>query len=137
MIQTINSIEEMRVFAYDYANTICLGDVVLLNGDLGAGKTTFTKFVFEALGVKEIVSSPTFAILKSYKGKFPLHHFDMYRLNYEEAVEAGFDEILSDRNSVIFIEWGENCAELLPKKVRKLNFTVTGESSRTVEVINE
>ena len=134
---TINSLEEMRVFAFNYANTISLGDVILLGGDLGAGKTTFTKFVFDALGVKEVVSSPTFAILKSYRGKFPLNHFDMYRINDSEAIEAGFDEILSNRDSVIFIEWSDNCASLLPKKVRRVNITVTGESSREVETIDE
>ena len=137
MIHKINSLDEMRVFAYNYANTISLGDVVLLNGDLGAGKTTFTKYVFEALGVKEIVNSPTFAILKIYKGKFPLYHFDMYRINTDEAIEAGFDEILSNRDSVIFIEWAENCASLLPNKVRRVNIVSTGDFSREVELIDE
>lgn len=137
MLKQINSLEEMRVFAYDYANTICLGDVILLNGDLGAGKTTFTKFVLEALGVKDIVSSPTFAILKSYRGKFLFHHFDMYRINEDEAVEAGFDEILSNRDSVIFIEWSQNCVSLLPDKVRIVNIRSIGENSREIEVIDE
>lgn len=133
----IKSLEEMKVFAQSYANTISLGDVILLSGDLGAGKTTFTKFVLEALGVTDIVSSPTFAILKSYKGKYNIHHFDMYRINSDEAIEAGFDEVLSDRDSVTFIEWGKNCAEILPSKVRRVNITITGEMTREVETLDE
>lgn len=137
MIYKINSLDELRVFAYDYANTICLGDCVLLNGDLGAGKTTLCKFIFEALGVKDVVSSPTFAILKTYSGKFAVNHFDMYRITEEEAIEAGFDEILSNRDTVTFIEWSENCRSLLPHNTRKINITVTGETSREIEVIDE
>ena len=137
MVYNIKSLDELRVFAYNYANTICLGDCVLLNGDLGAGKTTFAKYVFEALGVKEIVSSPTSAILKTYHGKFTINHFDMYRITEEEAVEAGFDEVLSDRSTVTFIEWSENCASILPNNTRKINIVVTGENTREIEVIDE
>ena len=70
MRYTIKSLKETEQLAKEFANKLKPGDVVLLNGDLGAGKTTFTQFVFKFLGVEGVVSSPTFAILKSYQGKY-------------------------------------------------------------------
>lgn len=130
----VHSILETEKLAKDFAKSLKNGDVVLLNGDLGAGKTTFTKFVFKALGVKDVVTSPTFAILRTYKGKFVLHHFDTYRITTEEAIEAGFDEILQDRNGVIFIEWGDNIAPLLPKNNIKINIKYIDENTRVFDI---
>jgi len=134
---TVNSIEETKKVAEKFAKTLKLGDVVLLNGDLGAGKTTFTQFVFAFLGVKQIVNSPTFAILKSYEGKFNFHHFDTYRISTEEAIESGFDEVLNDKNSVIFIEWSENISPLLPKNVIEINIKRLNDSTREIEIENK
>ena len=134
----VNSLEETKKLAKNFAKELKIGQVVLLNGDLGAGKTTFTQFVFSALGVKDVVNSPTFAILKSYKGeKCSLHHFDTYRTNEEEAIESGFDEILDDRDSIIFIEWSENIASLLPKNVIVVNIKLIAEDKREFEIIYE
>ena len=131
----VKSIEETRVLAQEFSQTLKLGDVVLLNGDLGAGKTTFTQLVFSCLGVKEVVNSPTFAILKSYQGRFTLHHFDTYRITTEEAIEAGFDEVLEDKNSVIFIEWSENIAPLLPLNCKIVNIKLLDETTREFEMV--
>jgi len=131
----VKGIEETKKLANNFAAELIGGEVVLLNGDLGAGKTTFTQFVFSALGVKEVVNSPTFAILKSYQGKFRLHHFDTYRITYEEAIEAGFDEIFEEKDSVIFVEWSENIAPLLPEKVIKINIKHLSENEREFEII--
>ena len=131
----VKSMEETKLLAEKFSKTLKLGDVVLLNGDLGAGKTTFTQLVFSCLGVKEVVNSPTFAILKSYKGnECFLHHFDMYRIGEEEAIESGFDEILSDRNSIIFIEWSENTASLLPKETICVNIKLLTDDKREFEI---
>ena len=130
----VNSLKDMELFAGSFAKGLQKGDVVLLNGDLGAGKTTFTKFVLASLGVKEVVNSPTFAILKSYEGKFTFHHFDTYRISTEEAIEAGFDEVLEDRNSVIFIEWSENIAPLLPDNCKVVNIKFINENAREIEI---
>ena len=131
----VNSLEEAEKLAKDFAKELKIGQVVLLNGDLGAGKTTFTQFVFSNLGVKDVVTSPTFAILKSYKGdKCVLHHFDMYRIGEEEAIESGFDEILGDRNSIIFIEWSENTASLLPKETICVNIKLLADDKREFEI---
>ena len=130
-------LDETEKLANDFAAKLKGGEVVLLNGDLGAGKTTFTQFVFKALGVKQVVSSPTFAILKSYEGKFKLHHFDTYRITTEEAIEAGFDEVINESESVKFIEWSENIVSLLPNKTICVNIKYVSESEREFEIIYE
>lgn len=131
----VKSLEETKKLACDFASTLKGGEVVLLNGDLGAGKTTFTQFVFACLGVKDVVNSPTFAILKTYEGKFKLHHFDTYRITFEEAVEAGFDEVFDEKNSVIFVEWGENIAQLIPEGARNINIKRINENEREFEIL--
>ena len=133
----IVGLEETEKLAINFAAELKGGEVVLLNGDLGAGKTTFTQFVFKALGVKDVVTSPTFAILKSYQGKFRLHHFDTYRITVEEAIEAGFDEVFQEEDSIIFVEWSENIASLLPSKTIKINIKYINENEREFEIINE
>ena len=135
MKRIVKNIDETKLLAKEFSTKLKNGDVVLLNGDLGAGKTTFTQFVFSYLGVKESVTSPTFAILKSYSGKFELHHFDFYRITTEEAIEAGFDEIISNSNSVKFIEWGENVKPLLPEKSIVINIKYLNETEREFEII--
>lgn len=131
----VKSLSETEELAKKFADSLSIGNVVLLSGDLGAGKTTFTQFVFKHLGVKEVVNSPTFAILKTYQGKFTLHHFDTYRITTEEAIEAGFDEVLEDRNSVIFIEWAEMIEPLIPKNTIKINIRLLDENTREFEII--
>lgn len=131
----VKNLEETKKIANDFAANLVGGEVVLLNGDLGAGKTTFTQFVFKALGVKDVVNSPTFAILKSYEGKFKLHHFDTYRITTEEAIESGFDEIFQEKDSVIFVEWSENIASLLPNQTISVNIKYVSENEREIEII--
>ena len=131
----VNSVEETKKLAINFAAELKGGEVVLLSGDLGAGKTTFTQFVFKELGVEESVTSPTFAILKSYQGKFKLHHFDTYRIGVEEAIEAGFDEIFQEEDSVIFVEWSENIKQLLPDQTIKINIKYLTENEREFEIL--
>lgn len=135
MIFIAENLEDTKVIAENFADSLKLGDVVLLNGDLGAGKTTFTQFAFKKLGVTQSVNSPTFAVLKSYNanGK-TLHHFDAYRINTPEAIESGFDEILSNRMCIIFIEWSENILKLLPKKCKKIDIKIIDENKRKIEI---
>lgn len=135
MRYTVKSLKETKQLAEKFAKTIKLGDVVLLEGDLGAGKTTFTQFVFSALGVKDVVNSPTFAILKSYKGKFLLEHFDAYRITVEEAIEAGFDELLSKTDRVFFIEWSGNIEPLIPEKRIIINIKFINDTTREFEIL--
>lgn len=131
----INGLNETEKLAKDFASTLKMGDVVLLSGDLGAGKTTFTQFVFKALGVKEIVNSPTFAVLKTYNGNgITLNHFDTYRITTEEAIECGFDEVLSDKSCITFIEWANMVAPLIPPKHINVKITCIDEEKRNFEI---
>ena len=133
-----NNLEETEKVAKEFASSLKKGDVVLLYGDLGVGKTTFTQFVFSALGVKEIVNSPTFAVLKTYKtDNFVLNHFDTYRINVDEAIECGFDEVLSDKDCITFIEWADMIKPLIPPKHIVINIKFLDETQREIEIKRE
>ena len=97
--------EETIAAAEHFAKKLEGGDVVLLSGELGAGKTTFTKGIAHALGVKEQVTSPTFTIIKEYTGEtLRLYHMDMYRLS-GDITELGLEEYLGKKDGVTVIEW--------------------------------
>ena len=100
------SIEETQEFAMQFSKNLKRGDVILLNGDLGAGKTAFTGGLVSALGNVNCVSSPTFTIVNEYlNGDIPLYHFDLYRLNDEdELYDIGIEEYL-DSNGICIFEW--------------------------------
>ena len=100
------------------------GQVYTLNGDLGAGKTVFAKGFAAGLGIEDTVSSPTFTILQVYdKGKYPLYHFDVYRIaDSSEMDEIGFDEyVFSD--GISLIEWADNIADILPARYIRVDIT--------------
>lgn len=130
--------EKTKQLATDFAKRLKPGDLVVLNGDLGAGKTTFTRYTFEALGAKGVVNSPTFAIMKVYESPVAeLYHFDTYRIDVNEAIESGFDEILSNRQGkIIFIEWSENIAPLLQNITYTINLKYLTENERKIEIVN-
>ena len=131
----IENLDQTRALAQEFAKSLNKGDIVLLSGDLGAGKTTFTQFVFKALGYNGVVNSPTFAVLKSYEvDELVLNHFDAYRINTAEAIECGFDEVISNRDGITFIEWSQNIFELLPNDCIKINITLDG-NNRVFEII--
>jgi len=105
---------------------------------LGSGKTTFTKGIAQALGIKKEITSPTFAILKEYslnKGNISkLVHVDAYRLkNVEDAKSVGIDEVIQDKNTVTIIEWPKNIRELLPAKTRYITFEYVDEKTRKIQ----
>lgn len=102
------SFEELDTFATRLAEKIIPGDIILLSGDLGTGKTTWSKKFGQTLGITQTIKSPTFNILSEYySGKFPLFHFDVYRLNEpEDFLEIGFEHFQT-QEGVMLIEWGE------------------------------
>lgn len=92
------------------------GDVVVLAGDLGAGKTTFVKGVAAALGVDEVIVSPTFTIAREYEGRVPVRHVDAYRIeDIRELREIGLDELLGG-DGVTLVEWGDRISAALPSE---------------------
>ena len=102
----IDSPEKMHALGKEIAGKLTGGEVFLLSGDLGAGKTVLTKGIARGLGVKDEVTSPTFAIHNEYQGRLKLEHFDFYRLeSAEEARILGLEEILGAKDSVSVCEW--------------------------------
>ena len=112
------------------------GSVVALVGDLGSGKTVFTKGIAGGLGVKNAryVNSPTFVIIKEYKGKVPLYHFDLYRLDHCSSLDAMNYEEYFYGNGVTVIEWADKILKLLPKKYIKVKLSVINENKRKIEI---
>lgn len=138
-IEVISENEEMtKNIAKKYAESIKSPIVISLVGDLGAGKTTFTKGFAEGLGITELVTSPTFTIMNDYSsGKLPLYHFDMYRLSSkEEAEELGFAEYFDMRSlkGISIVEWAENVEGLLPALYIEIMLTKLSESKRKISI---
>ena len=113
-----HSVEETIQIAKDFASTLVGGETILLQGDLGAGKTHFAKGVAEGLGIADVVTSPTFTLHNVYYGaKLTLNHFDFYRVGNAEEVEMlGLDEYFSTPDGVALVEWSDNVKQLLPTK---------------------
>ena len=109
--------EDTAKYAYQMASGARPGEVYALIGDLGVGKTVFTKGFAEGLGITEPVSSPTFTILQIYEeGRLPLYHFDVYRIEEpEEMEEVGFDDYVYG-DGVCLIEWANRIEEILPEE---------------------
>ena len=133
------SIEETIEIASKLAKTLKKGDCVALVGDLGAGKTVFTKGIAKGLGVRDVryVNSPTFVTIKEYKGKLSLYHFDLYRLDTPNLLDAENYEEYFYGDGVTVIEWADKIPELLPKKHIEVRLLVIGESERKIEIKNK
>lgn len=104
----VYNLKGLQRVANSFANSLNGGEIVILNGELGAGKTTFVKYVCEALGVNDYVTSPTFTIQNVYEGKFKINHIDMYRLEAEDELqEVGIREEIGLKDTITFIEWNK------------------------------
>jgi tRNA threonylcarbamoyladenosine biosynthesis protein TsaE len=116
LLVTSKSVEETRILGAALAPVLLPGDVISLNGDLGAGKTVFVQGVAAALGVAQRVTSPSFTLVHEYEGRYPIVHLDIYRLSsFQEVLDLGFEELL-DPNAILVVEWGEAVAPLLPRR---------------------
>jgi tRNA threonylcarbamoyladenosine biosynthesis protein TsaE len=107
--------EDMKALGRAIGSLLEPGDVVSLTGDLGAGKTTLVQGAAEGLGViEQPVVSPTFTLVREYRGRHPVYHLDVYRLErVQEVIDLGFEELL-DPDGVTFVEWGDAIEGLLP-----------------------
>ncbi len=125
-----NSFEETVKVAFNYAKTLKEGDVVLLDGDMGAGKTVFAKGVALALGIEDEITSPTYAYMNDYYGK--LYHYDCYRLSSGEDAEAlGLTDYFYLKG-ICLIEWGQNIADVLPKNLKKVKIEKIDQNVRKI-----
>lgn len=132
-----HSPEETIALAEAIGRLLRKGDVIAYTGDLGAGKTTFTRGIARGMGLPDEVHSPTFALVNEYLGKpgtTPLYHFDMYRITLPEALEStGFyDYPLSD--SVFAIEWSENIPYALPEQCLRIGIAYGAGDTRIITI---
>ena len=132
-IRKTTSPEATKQLAATLAPYLRAGDVVVLDGDLGAGKTQFVQGVAAGLGIRDQVTSPTFNILLAYPGgSLPLYHFDLYRLESAEDLEdIGFYETI-DADGASFLEWGEKFPEALPYSYLRIWIEANSDGTRTV-----
>ena len=128
----LNSLHDTERLAETLSKVITGGTVILLSGDLGSGKTTFSQFLGKYLGVKRHMTSPTFNIIKSYNANIKLHHMDCYRLEDSDE-DLGFDEYFNDTD-IALVEWPQFIAEFLPDEVINININYLDESERLVEI---
>jgi len=106
--------------------------VICLNGELGSGKTVFTKGIANALGITESITSPTFTIIKEYEGELPLYHMDVYRLE-NSSEDIGIEEYFT-KGGITVIEWANMIEDILPKERLDIKFKVTGENTRVLVI---
>jgi len=126
--------EETFAAGKSFAEKLNENDVLLLEGDLGVGKTVFTKGLAEGLGISRMVKSPTFNIVKEYEGRLKLYHFDLYRIeDPEELFEIGFEGYLS-AGGVCVIEWPQIADEMLPQDAVCVRIERCGEDCRKITV---
>lgn len=123
--------EETKKIATRLANLLRPGDVITLEGDLGAGKTTFTKGIAIGLGVKRIVNSPTYTIVKEYDGELPLYHMDVYRLEDSDE-DIGLSEYF-EGDGISVVEWAQFIEEYLPKERLDVKINYVNEQERVIE----
>lgn len=129
---------EKKIFVENLEATLSLGKkigellepgmLITLDGDLGAGKTTFTKGIGQGLQIKRVINSPTFTILKQYQGKLSLSHFDAYRLEGQDN-DLGFEEIF-DSDDVCVVEWPEFISDILPEERLEIEINKIDENAR-------
>ncbi|RMG57379.1 MAG: tRNA (adenosine(37)-N6)-threonylcarbamoyltransferase complex ATPase subunit type 1 TsaE [Deltaproteobacteria bacterium] len=139
LVFVTHSPEETRAVARRLAAGLAPGDVVSLEGDLGAGKTEFVRGVVELFGLdgERTVTSPTFTIINVYEGTVPIYHIDLYRLEgtYDELENAGVLECVSDGEGISLVEWGERAILELPSNTIRVILIHLGETEREIRVL--
>lgn len=141
VIHTAFTEADMLALGEAIGGDLLLGTVVLLSGQLGAGKTVFTKGIAAALGVDaDQVHSPSFTLVNFYPGAKPLYHIDLYRLNTgaETAYAVDLDEILQDENAIVIIEWAERLGNFpLPATALRIMIEGVGDEPRRVTIFRK
>jgi tRNA threonylcarbamoyladenosine biosynthesis protein TsaE len=128
--------DHLRDLASAVASLLSGGDVVVLTGDLGAGKTTFVQGAAKALGVSDPVTSPTFTLVRRYRGSRPVNHVDVYRLDrIQDVIDLGFEDLL-DPDGVTFVEWGDVIEGLLPDAYLEIELWTRPEDEGRLVLLN-
>ena len=130
---TFQNEQDMIRFGEKLAKYMFAGFIITLDGDLGAGKTTFTKGIGKGLGIQKVINSPTFTIVKVYQGVMPLYHFDAYRLEGQNE-ELGFEEMFEDEG-VCVIEWPMFIEDILPKERLEIKIFKNDDETRSFDLI--
>lgn len=131
-----NSAKETVALGEKLAKGLSKGDVVALYGDLGSGKTTFTKGIGKGLGAEDAghINSPTFVLIKEYKARLPIYHIDLYRLdNLQDIEDIAIEEYIYG-DGVVVIEWAEKINTLLPKKHIAVKFKIKDGDKREIKI---
>lgn len=126
-ITTKNEMETIEL-AQNFESEKFPNMIICLNGELGSGKTMFTKGIANALGINENITSPTFTIIKEYDGELPLYHMDVYRLD-GNTEGVGIEEYFN-KGGVVVIEWADTIKDILPKERLDIKFKVLDENKR-------
>ena len=130
-----HSEEQTVALARKLAVSFVTGDIIVLKGELGTGKTTFVRALVGARGIDEAtVNSPSYTFVNEYGGDPPVFHFDFYRLgDTSELTEIGWDEYI-DRGGIILAEWGERAADMLPSRYYLVEFSMMSENERQIDI---
>lgn len=140
---TTNSPQQTKKLAQEIASGFQGGEIICLSGDLGAGKTTFTQGLLEALGAEGPYTSPTFTIVKEYALKHPkihefpnklskVYHIDTYRISSDDLLELSFNDFAGKPNTATIIEWPENVKDIIPESAMWLKFELLDENKRKI-----
>lgn len=122
-------------FAERIGQSLKGGEVIELVGDVGSGKTTFVRGLARGAGSRDHVSSPTFTVSQIYNApNVTLHHYDFYRIDDFRTLRGELEEVLQDKNKVVVVEWAEHIREILPADHLRIEFKVSGENERRIEV---
>ena len=133
ILVTTSSVDGTRAVARVVSDHACAGDLLVLAGDLGAGKTAFTQGLGAGLGVRDPITSPTFTLANRYEGRLRLHHLDVYRLErLDEVADLDIAGLLDD-DAVTVVEWGDTIRPALPPDYLQVRFTFgDGDDDREV-----
>lgn len=133
-IYITNSPEETLLLGKKIGERLTRKDIVGLIGELGSGKTYITRGILSGLGCTENALSPSFVLLNIYKGRYPVYHFDFYRLDsIEEILQLGYEEYFYD-DGVTIVEWADKMGELLPSNAIRIFLEITGVDRRRITI---
>ena len=135
----VNDLDGIRPIALNLLERLKTGSIVVLVGEMGAGKTTFTQSVLRAMGIVDLEGSPTYSLINEYESPYfgKVYHMDLYRLDsLEEALDIGIEELLY-QNVICFIEWPEKINELLPDNTIWVYLRANEDLSRSITIKDE